>query len=1014
MENTVGVSDFVMMNEVTEKAFIDNLIERFNSDKIYTYIGANGNVVVSVNPYKAVSLYKKEDIECYVGRNTWQNPPHIYALADNAYRDMLKNGLDQCVLVTGESGAGKTEATKQLMGYIVAVSGNSCHGEEIKRYLLESNPLLEAFGNSCTLRNYNSSRFGKLQEIQFNYIGVPVGGKVTNYLLEKSRVVERNVGERSFHFFYQLLRGASPELLQQLMLSGKPEDYHYLSHSELYDVPGMDDAQEYKIVKKAMKVLGFDDETELCINRLIAAVLKLGNVAFQEAENGDCSIDNIDLVNEIAELLQVDQEKLAHALIYRSITTGVTTTQIPLKKEECLPARDALAKALYDHLFTWIVVKLNERIRFDNSEPTLNMGLLDIYGFEVLQTNSLEQLMINYTNEKLQQVFIERTLKKEQEEYNSEGVAWQEVKYFDNRIICELIESKGTSLINTLNDTCQMSQTSVKLLLENYDRGFAAHNHYESYLASKDKTIAADSFRLRHYAGDVTYSVNYFISRNLDILSNNAKGAMAASDSEFIRGLFPEDNSKKRPDTVTVKYRKAVNELIDILMGCEPHYVRCIKPNSEKKANTVDYECIKHQVLYLGLLENVRVRRAGFVYRAEYERFVNRYKMTCTATWPNPQMDTTPAAAAQLILQNIGVDEDDFRVGKTKIFIRKPQTIFTLETARIDKLPAIVTLIQAHLRGYRQRLWLRRYKAARRVQAIWRGYSCQRNWEKVKAAIKIGLCYRQYQASRFFRQLPIAFADVSADPHLGRDVVWPAHDQGISHGVELLHAVHRTWRAHKMVNALSDTEKRAVRRKILAFDLFSNKRPWDSRKKYAESYGEVSATALGQLMATNGDARTVFAAPVQKISHKLKPQPRVLFLSNKQLYRLEGPMLKSKKSPIPFSAIKTVVVSPYHDQLVVLQCARPELDLLVDLSCDTETELVSEFITGLHLAMAAVNQSFVLKIATETTFNNGGKDCKLTFVNSAGPKGNYGVTKGKKDCHSAFCPPSFSTPTHSN
>lgn len=440
-ENNVGVSDAVLLDPLTEDNFISNLHDRFNHDQIYTYIG---NVVVSVNPYKPVPLYTHDIIDEYRNRNLYELPPHIYAITDEAYRSMRDRNLDQCIIISGESGAGKTEASKVIMQYVAEVSGKGQDIDRVKEQLLQSNPVLEAFGNAKTNRNDNSSRFGKYMDIEFDYKGDPLGGVITNYLLEKSRVAFQMKGERNFHVFYQLLRGADPDLLGALKLSADPESYAFLRQSGCIDVDTVDDQNNFSLIKNGMEVIGFSQEEVAMTFQLVASILKLGNVVFIPKSNKDgtdgCDLSDTSEIQGVCEMLGCSTEVLFESLTQRTVEAKGDKVKRDLEVAEAIYARDALCKALYSRMFSWLVSRINDSIRVKSKNRTKAMGVLDIYGFEVFESNGYEQFIINYCNEKLQQIFIERTLKEEQEEYVKEGIEWIHVDYFNNAVICDLIE----------------------------------------------------------------------------------------------------------------------------------------------------------------------------------------------------------------------------------------------------------------------------------------------------------------------------------------------------------------------------------------------------------------------------------------------------------------------------------------------------------------------------------------------------------------------------------------------
>ncbi|KYN41072.1 Myosin-IB [Trachymyrmex septentrionalis] len=533
----VGVQDFVLLEDFrSESAFIDNLRKRFKENLIYTYIG---QVLVSVNPYKKLPIYTPETILYYHGRNFFEAPPHIFALADTAYQSLAKENRDQCILISGESGSGKTEASKKILEFIASATGHKKQVEEVNNKLIGSNPVLEAFGNAKTNRNDNSSRFGKYMDVQFNFQGDPVGGNILNYLLEKSRVVHQSVGERNFHIFYQLLAGADDDTLRKLHLKKNLDTFFYLSNGTKGTVDTIDDANQYKEVVRAMKTMEMSQQEQNDLFAIVASVLHMGNVGFSE-EDGVATILKPGSVDAIAMLLGCDVKRLAKAFTHRTIDAHGDVVVSPLNRELAIYARDALAKAVYDRLFTWLVTRLNKSLQPQiNPRRKMVMGILDIYGFEIFQKNSFEQFCINFCNEKLQQLFIQLTLKSEQEEYLREGITWENIDYFNNKIICDLIEEKYKGIISLMDEEClRPGDTTDMSFLEKLNVNLSNHPHYISHQKADKQTqkiMGRDEFRLVHYAGDVTYNVRGFLEKNNDLLFRDLREVMSHTTNSITK-----------------------------------------------------------------------------------------------------------------------------------------------------------------------------------------------------------------------------------------------------------------------------------------------------------------------------------------------------------------------------------------------------------------------------------------------------------------------------------------------
>ncbi|XP_050400125.1 unconventional myosin-Ie isoform X2 [Patella vulgata] len=697
---TSGVDDMVLLQKISESAIVENLKKRFMEDCIYTYIGP---VLVSVNPFKQLNIYSEREIEMYQGAAQYENPPHVYALTDNMYRNMLIEMENQCVIISGESGAGKTVAAKYIMAYIAKVSGGGPLVQRVKDIILESNPLLEAFGNAKTVRNNNSSRFGKYVEIQFSRGGEPDGGKISNFLLEKSRVVSQNIKERGFHIFYQLCAGATSEMKENLGVT-TPEYYYYLNQSATYDVEGTDDSKEFQDTLRAMQVIGIPDTTQMDIMSIAAGILHLGNISFTEDGNYAVVSDD-EFLPFPAFLFGIDQELLRDKLTGRVMDSkwGGKSESIAMKlnKEQAEYTRDALAKVLYARVFDYLVTSVNSAMQKDKEE--VNVGILDIYGFEIFQRNGFEQFCINYVNEKLQQIFIELTLKAEQEEYVQEGIKWTPIEYFNNKIVCDLIEEKKPpGIMCVLDDVCAtmhaVSEGADSKFLEKLQGAVGTHNHYQG---------SNCGFIIHHYAGKVTYTSDGFCERNRDVLFSDLIQLMQGSTNEFIADLFPEDVSsttKGRPTTASSKIKTQANKLVVTLMKCTPHYIRCIKPNETKKARDWEDSRVKHQVEYLGLKENIRVRRAGFAFRREFRKFLKRYNILTPETYPEWHGD--PKQGIKHLMNSVNMDPDQFQMGRTKVFVKNPESLFLLEEMRERKYDKFARVIQ---KAYRKHFAWKQY-----------------------------------------------------------------------------------------------------------------------------------------------------------------------------------------------------------------------------------------------------------------------------------------------------------------
>ncbi|KAK3300183.1 P-loop containing nucleoside triphosphate hydrolase protein [Chaetomium fimeti] len=709
----IGVSDLTLLRTVSNEAINENLKKRFEGAEIYTYIG---HVLVSVNPFRDLGIYTDQVLDSYRGKNRLEMPPHVFAIAESAYYNMKAYKENQCVIISGESGAGKTEAAKRIMQYIANVSGGGETGDiqQIKDMVLATNPLLESFGNAKTLRNNNSSRFGKYLQIHFNAQGEPVGADITNYLLEKSRVVGQIVNERNFHIFYQFTKGASQQYRETFGIQ-KPETYIYTSRSKCFNVDGIDDLAEYQDTLNAMKVIGLSQPEQDNIFRMLAAVLWTGNLVFREDEDGYAAVSDQSVVDFLAYLLEVDPARLVHAITIRVLTPrNGEVIESPANVAQATATRDALAKAIYYNLFDWIVERVNQSLRARQA-ATNSIGILDIYGFEIFDKNSFEQLCINYVNEKLQQIFIQLTLKAEQDEYAREQIKWTPISYFDNKIVCDLIESvRPPGVFSAMKDATKTAHADPAAC----DRTFMQSING---MSNPHLTPRQGNFIIKHYAGDVTYTVDGITDKNKDQLLKGILNLVQGSQNKFLHDIFPQQvdqDNRKQPPSAGDRIKTSANALVETLMKCQPSYIRTIKPNENKSPTEYNVPNVLHQIKYLGLQENVRIRRAGFAYRQSFEKFVDRFFLLSPATSYAGEYTWQGSyeAAVKQILKDTSIPQEEWQLGVTKAFIKSPETLFALEHMRDRYWHNMATRIQRMWRAY----LAYRAESATRIQRFWR------------------------------------------------------------------------------------------------------------------------------------------------------------------------------------------------------------------------------------------------------------------------------------------------------
>ncbi|XP_010790529.1 unconventional myosin-Ib isoform X4 [Notothenia coriiceps] len=1060
LDNMIGVGDMVLLEPLSEDSFIANLRNRFDHNEIYTYIGS---VVISMNPYRSLPIFTPEKVEEYRNRNFYELSPHIYALADEAYRSLRDQDKDQCILITGESGAGKTEASKLVMSYVAAVCGKGQEVNKVKEQLLQSNPVLEAFGNAKTVRNDNSSRFGKYMDIEFDFKGDPLGGVISNYLLEKSRVVKQPRGERNFHIFYQLLSGASDDTLKKLKLDRDFSKYNYLSLDSAA-VNGLDDAANFRTVRNAMQIVGFMEDEVQSVLELVAAVLKLGNIEFKPESrcngNDESRIKDKNDLKEMCELLGTEQTVLERAFSYRTVEAKQEKVCTTLNVAQAYYARDALAKNLYSRLFSWLVTRINESIKAAPKSRHKVMGVLDIYGFEIFEENSFEQFIINYCNEKLQQIFIELTLREEQEEYVREGIEWTNIEYFNNAIICDLIENHQNGILAMLDEECLRPGTVTdETFLDKLNTICAEHLHFESRLSKSSKFLTDHSlphncFRIQHYAGKVLYRAEGFVDKNNDLLYRDLSQAMYKANHSLMKQLFPEGNpakvNLKRPPTAGFQFRHSVGTLMRNLQTKNPNYIRCIKPNDKKASHIFTDSLVCHQVRYLGLMENVRVRRAGYAFRQAYEPCLERYKMLCKRTWPHWR---GPAReGVEVLMADLTVPTEEFSYGRSKVFIRNPRTLFSLEERRRQCLQDLATLIQKIYRGWKCRSHFLLLKKSQIVVAAWfRRYAQQNKYKRIKSATTVVQSYtRGWQARKLLRELKYqkrceeAVTTISAYWHgtqvrreyrkffranagkkiynftiqrimqkyfLGLkstmpsmspiDKSWPVKPYLFLDGVHSdLRRIFHLWRCKKYRSEFTEEKKAVFEEKLEASEIFKDKKALYASsvsQPFMGDYLEISKNPKYQKLNSAMDEKVLLADVVNKINRANGKGTARIFLLTKNSVVLADQKTGQVKASVPLPDLTSVSVSTQSDGFFALKLKEGSASAIKGDFLLSSEHLI-EIITKLHRTGATAADSEQLNIDISDEFLVQFKHDKVCvkFI-QGGPKNGNSVSCKRKN-----------------
>uniref|UniRef100_A0A8C9TDP3 Myosin-7-like n=1 Tax=Scleropages formosus TaxID=113540 RepID=A0A8C9TDP3_SCLFO len=759
------IEDMAMFTFLHEPAVLFNLKERYAAWMIYTY---SGLFCVTVNPYKWLPVYDPAVVTAYRGKKRSEAPPHIFSISDNAYQYMLSDRENQSILITGESGAGKTVNTKRVIQYfasIAAVSGKK--DGTLEDQIIQANPALEAFGNAKTIRNDNSSRFGKFIRIHFAASGKLASADIETYLLEKSRVTFQLKAERDYHIFYQILSQRKPELLEMLLITNNPYDYAYISQGET-TVASINDAEELMATDEAFDVLGFTQEEKNGIYKLTGAIMHYGNLKFKQKQREEqAEADGTEDADKSAYLMGLNSADLIKGLCHPRVKVGNEWVTKGQNVQQVYYAIGALSKAVYEKMFLWMVVRINQSL--DTKQPRQYfIGVLDIAGFEIFDFNTFEQLCINFTNEKLQQFFNHHMFVLEQEEYKKEGIEWEFIDFgMDLQACIDLIE-KPMGIMSILEEECMFPKASdATFKAKLYDNHLGKSNNFQKPRLVKGKPEA--HFALVHYAGTVDYNINNWLVKNKDPLNETVVGLYQKSTLKLLAMLFANyagtdsgKGGKKKGSsfqTVSALHRENLNKLMTNLRSTHPHFVRCIIPNETKTPGAMENPLVMHQLRCNGVLEGIRICRKGFPNRILYGDFKQRYRILNPAAIPEGQFIDSKKGAEKL-LGSLDIDHQQYKFGHTKVFF-KAGLLGQLEEMRDDRLALILTGIQARARGLLARIEFQKIVERRDSLLIiqWnvRAFMGVKNWPWMKLYFKIKPLLKSAEAEKEMANLKEEF-----------------------------------------------------------------------------------------------------------------------------------------------------------------------------------------------------------------------------------------------------------------
>ncbi|XP_068152516.1 unconventional myosin-Ia isoform X4 [Drosophila tropicalis] len=775
---------------------------------------------------------------------------------------------------------------------------------------------LEAMGNACTLKNNNSSRYGKLFDIEIDFKGDPMG----------TRITDTTIGERNFHIFYQLLLGADLQLLKSLKLYRNVERYELLRNTTAME----EDRSNFHYTKRSLDVLGLCCDEINSIFRVIAVVLKLGNFIFVPVTNIDgtegCQVSNVYEVQETAQLLNLEAQVLINCLTRaNSSNSSHEDVGSEMDARQAASNRNTLCRTLYSRLFTWLVNKINETLKSNQREK--NLALLDFYGFEVLDHNSFEQFAINYSAEKIHQNFVFHVLRSEQELYMREGLEWSRIDYFDNESICELIDKPSYGILSLINESHLSNNEALLLRIQQCCAG------HPNFMTSGSNSMC---FQIRHFANVVNYSINRFLEKNSDMLPKYISGAFYQSKLSLVQSLFPEGNPRrqatKKPSTLASNIRTQLQTLLAIVKHRRTHYVFCIKPNEGKQPHQFDLALVQHQVRYMSLMPLVHLCRTGHCFHLLHVKFFHRYKLLNSLTWPHFHGGSQVEGIA-LIIRNLPLPSAEFTIGTKNVFVRSPRTVYELEQFRRLRIGELAVLIQKMFRMYHAR---KRYQRMRHSQMVissaWRTWRAREEYRslKYKRQVKwaidvIGRYYRQWKIRQFLLTIPLRLPPNTLSP---LSTEWPASPVFLADASRLLRSIYHRWKCYIYRNSFDQTARNRMREKVTASIIFK-----DRKASYARSVGHPFVGDYVRLRhnqqwkkicAETNDQYVVFADIINKIARSSgKFVPILLVLSTSSLLLLDQRTLQIKYR-VPASEIYRMSLSPYLDDIAVFHVKASE------------------------------------------------------------------------------------------
>jgi myosin V len=951
--NEDRLDDLTSLSYLNDPAVLNTIQCRYNDNIIYTY---SGLVLVSLNPYCDLGLYGDSLIQAYSGKSRGELEPHLFAVAEDAFRSMQRDQKNQSIIISGESGAGKTISARYVMRYFASAANahlSETLGEAsslIESRVLASNPILEAFGNAKTTRNDNSSRFGKYVQIFFDGKDEIIGAAIKTYLLEKTRVIRQSPGERNYHIFYQLLEGSSDDLKEKLKISAlKWGDFVYLK-TAARSIENVDDSSEFGETVKSLKIAGFSEEIQLKIFKILSAILHLGNLKFSSNEEDSSAnlSESDENLKKFADLLEITGKtgELARWFTRKLLITKLESVEIKLTVKQAEAAKDAVAKFLYSKLFDFIVRQLNELLAppspATQTKKLKFIGVLDIYGFEKFDTNSFEQFCINYANEKLQHEFNQQVFKLEQELYEREEITWSFINFSDNQPCIDLIEMRG-GILDLLDEECRFPNGSDKSFLDKIKTEIPKKGELISDFLGKDPLELPDTFTINHFAYNVIYAADGFLEKNRDLIPNEIVKILKNQE------IIQDQKKLDKRNTTGSSFRHSLNDLMEIIQSTQVHYIRCIKPNNSKSPAYFEPHFVMQQLRAGGIIETIKISAAGYPARWSFEEFFSRYNLLGTVRLAN-SIDSRPEQqyrerSTMLLESQEDLGADEYQIGKTQIFLRAG-ILAKLEKKRTLTLKNAATLIQSALRS----IWIKesvkeQFDKIILIQSVFKKFKAEEKFKEMQRNASALLISKSFERLKAKNQISKAFDALKLIQNQ-----WNSRYKKIVYSEELRHRMVlriQTFYRAKRQNLIANLNNFSAKQLQSVYKRHLAKEKLKELRKEAKSFEKLQETSLGlekKVMELTRELENIKIEDEMKLEEEVNEAKEKLEEHQKEIERKD---LRIKELEVELVELQETLEAKEGEILQMKTIHEIKVAEIVSLNSEETKQLKSNYETSL-------------------------------------------------------------------